>query len=133
MACQDAKDRGFDEALLLDVDGYIAEGPGANIFFELGGKLITPERGSILPGITRATILDICIDLELEVEERKILPQEIMGADSAFFCGTAAEVIGIKTLDRVPFKKDWDASKGFLIQRAYKKLVLGKDYSLLVA
>ena len=133
LACQDAKDDGFDEALLLDVEGFVAEGPGANIFFEVEGKLITPEAGSILPGITRATIIDICRDLEIDVTERKILPEEIIDFDSAFFCGTAAEVIGIRSIDRVPFKKDWDETKGFLIQQAYKKLVLGKDYSLLVA
>ena len=133
LACQDAKDKGFDEALLLDVDGYVAEGPGANVFFEVEGKLITPQTGSILPGITRATILEICNDLDIEVEERRILPEEIMRADSGFFCGTAAEVIGIHSIDRIPFKKEWNESKGFLIQQAYKKLVLGKDYSLLVA
>ncbi len=133
LACQDAKDKGFDEALLLDVDGFVAEGPGANIFFEVEGKLITPQLGSILPGITRATIIEICNDLDIEVVERKILPEEIVSFDSGFFCGTAAEVIGIQSIDRVPFKKEWNDSKGFLIQQAYKKLVLGKDYSLLVA
>ena len=133
LACQEAKDKGFDEALLLDVEGFVAEGPGANVFFELDGRLITPQLGSILPGITRATIIEICNDLDIEVEERKILPSEIMGIDSAFFCGTAAEVIGLQSIDRVPFRKEWDDSKGFLIQQAYKKLVLGKDYSLLVA
>lgn len=133
LACQDARDKGFDEALLLDVDGFIAEGPGANIFFEVAGKLVTPQLGSILPGITRATIIEICNDLDIEVEERKILPSETGSMESAFFCGTAAEVIGIQSIDRVPFKKEWNETKGFLIQQAYKKLVLGKDYSLLVA
>ena len=133
LACQDAKDKGFDEALLLDVNGNIAEGPGANVFFELDGRLITPPLGNILPGITRATIIEICNDLDIEVEEKNILPDQVMGIDSAFFCGTAAEVIGIQSINRVPFKKEWDDSKGFLIQQAYKKLVLGKDYSLLVA
>ena len=133
LACQDAKDKGYDEALLLDVNGFVAEGPGANIFFETNGKLITPQLGNILPGITRATILDICNDLDIEVIQKNIYPGEILGADSAFFCGTAAEVIGIQTLDNVPFKKDWNESKGFLIQQAYKQMVLGKDYSLLVA
>ena len=133
LACQDAKDKGFDEALLLDVNGNVAEGPGANVFFELDGRLITPPLGNILPGITRATIIEICNDLDIEVEEKNILPEQVMGIDSAFFCGTAAEVIGIQSINRVPFKKEWDDSKGFLIQQAYKKLVLGKDYSLLVA
>ena len=133
LASQDAKDKGFDEALLLDLNGFVAEGPGANVFFEIDGALITPQPGNILPGITRATILEICSDLEIEVVEKNILPGEILGADSAFFCGTAAEVIGIKSLDKVSFKKDWNDSLGFLVQQAYKQMVLGKDYSQLRA
>jgi branched-chain amino acid aminotransferase len=128
LATQEAKDLGFDEALLLDVDGFVAEGSGANIFIEQDGILYTPQLGSILPGITRATVLELCSELGIDVIEKRILPKDLHGADSAFFCGTAAEVIGLDSLDDVPFQKQWSDSLGSIIQAAYKKLVLEKEY-----
>ena len=128
MATQEAKDKGFDEALLLDIEGYVAEGPGANFFIEKDGVLYTPQLGSILPGITRATVLEICQELDIEVIERKLTPEEVKNADSAFMCGTAAEVIGVASLDDYAFPKAWNESLGAIIQKAYKKLVLEKDY-----
>ena len=127
LATQEAKDLGFDEALLLDINGYVAEGPGANIFVEKGGVLYTPQRGSILPGITRATVIELCGELGIEVVEKNIHPEEVHGADSAFYCGTAAEVIGIPSLDKVPFKKEWKETLGARLQKAYKALVLQKE------
>lgn len=129
LATQEAKDAGYDEALMLDVDGFVAEGPGANIFFEKDGVLHTPQLGSILPGITRATVLELCGELGIEVTERKIKPEEILSADSAFMCGTAAEVIGVQSLDDVAFTKPWNESLGAIIQKAYKNLVLEKEYN----
>ena len=60
LASQEAKAKGFDEALLSDINGFVAEAPGANVFYEKDGKLFTPSLGNILPGITRATVLEIC-------------------------------------------------------------------------
>ena len=128
LATQEAKDRGFDEALLLDANGFIAEGPGANIFFEKNGILYTPQLGSILPGITRATVIELCEELGIKAVEKQITLEELKAADSAFFCGTAAEVIGIASLDKVPFPKQWNQSLGAKLQKAYKNLVLEKDY-----
>ncbi|MDQ6608637.1 MAG: branched-chain amino acid transaminase [Bacteroidota bacterium] len=128
MATQEAKDLDFDEALLLDIDGFIAEGPGANVFVQIDGVLHTPQLGSILPGITRATVLEICNELEIEVLERQIKPEEMRGADSAFYCGTAAEIIGLHSLDKIPFQLEWKDSLGAVIQKAYKKIVLEKEY-----
>ena len=127
MATQEAKDLGFDEALLLDVNGNVAEGPGANIFVEKNNVLYTPQRGSILPGITRATVIELCQELGIEVVEKALKPEDVHGADSAFFCGTAAEVIGIRSLDKVPFTKEWKTSLGARLQKAYKALVLEKE------
>jgi len=62
LATTEAKEKGFDEALLLDTDGFLAEGPGSNLFFEKEGKLFTPKTGNILPGITRATVIELCKD-----------------------------------------------------------------------
>ena len=129
MATQEAKDLGYDEALMLDVEGFVAEGPGANIFVERNGVLYTPQLGSILPGITRATVLEICERLDFKVVQKKLTLEEVHGADSAFFCGTAAEVIGINSLDDIAFTKPWKESLGVQIQRAYKDLVLDKAHT----
>ncbi len=128
LATQEAKDFGFDEALLLDIDGFIAEGPGANIFVEQDGTLYTPQLGSILPGITRATVIELCNELGIELVQKQIEPSEVYGADSAFFCGTAAEVIGIESLDNIPFKNEWENSHGYILQQAYKCRVLEKPF-----
>lgn len=128
LASQEAKAKGFDEALLNDMNGFIAEGPGANIFIEKDGTLYTPSPGNILPGITRATVLEICETLDIAVVEKQITTRELHKADSAFFCGTAAEVIGIESIDSISFPKNWNDTLGIQIQNAYKNLVVEKDY-----
>jgi branched-chain amino acid aminotransferase len=128
LASQEAKAKGFDEALLNDMNGFIAEGPGANVFIENNGVLYTPKLGNILPGITRATVLEICESLDIPVVEKQITQDDIHGADSAFFCGTAAEVIGMESLDNIPFKKQWSDTLGIQIQKAYKNLVVEKEF-----
>jgi branched-chain amino acid aminotransferase len=127
LACQEAKDTGFDEALLLDSKGFVAEAPGANIFFEKNGILYTPCEGNILAGITRATVLGICADLGIQVVQNDFTTDEVLASDSAFLCGTAAEIIGLASLDKIPFTKNWNDSIGAVIQKAYKNLVLEKD------
>ncbi len=128
MACQEAKDNGFDEALLLDANGFVAEGPGANIFFEKDGKLFTPPAKNILPGITRATVIDICDELNIDVQEKLFTTDELKNADAAFFCGTAAEVIGWKSLDDINFTLPWNETVSKTIQEAYKCKVLQQKY-----
>jgi len=123
LASQEAKAQGFDEALLNDISGFVAEGPGANMFFEKDGKLCTPATGNILPGITRATVFEICEELGIEVEEKFFTTEEVKQADAAFFCGTAAEIIGWESLDNVPFKKSWQQSVGNIIKEAYTNKV----------
>ena len=130
LASQEAKSKGFDEALLSDMNGNIAEGPGANIFFEKEGKLVTPPKGHILAGITRATVLELCQEMGIEVEERHFLTDELKQADAAFFCGTAAEVIGFESLDNVKFQKNWNETISRAIQVAYKNRVTEKDQKL---
>ncbi len=124
MASQEAKANGFDEALLTDINGYVAEGPGANVFYEKDGHLFTPATGNILPGITRATVLEICDELLIPVKEKLITLDELKEADAVFFCGTAAEVIGWESLDNRPFKISWKDSVGNKIQQAYKNKVV---------
>lgn len=123
LATTEAKSKGFDEALLTDMNGFIAEGPGANFFIEKNGKLITPPLGNILAGITRQTVFEIAKELHFEIEERLFTPEEIYTADSAFFCGTAAEVIGIASVNEYQFSLKWEDSIGALIQKKYKRRV----------
>lgn len=123
MASQEAKAAGYDEALLLDMHDHVAEAPGANMFFEKDGTLYTPSLGNILPGITRATVLELCATHAIPVVETSFGIDAIKGADAAFFCGTAAEVIGLESIDDVPFTKNWDDTASKKIQSAYQKLV----------
>jgi branched-chain amino acid aminotransferase len=129
LATSEAKVRGYDEALMLDMNGHVAEAPGANFFFEKDGVLYTPPLGHILPGITRQTVINICKELDIPVQEQQFKPEALIDADSAFLCGTAAEVVGIESIDAKPFVKDWKDSLGNIIQEAYKSQVLDKTFS----
>jgi branched-chain amino acid aminotransferase len=123
MASQEAKAAGYDEALLLDMHDHVAEAPGANVFFEKDGTLYTPSLGNILPGITRATVIELCATHAISVVETSFGIDAIKGSDAAFFCGTAAEVIGLESIDDIPFTKNWDDTASKKIQSAYQKLV----------
>jgi branched-chain amino acid aminotransferase len=127
LASQEAKANGYDEALLLDVNGNVAEGTGANVFFEKNKVLYTPAKGNILPGITRATVIELSKELNISVEENFLKSEKMKGADSCFFCGTAAEIVGIESLDNIPFKLKWEDSLGYILQRAYKNLIREKN------
>jgi len=126
LATSDARKSGYDEALLLDCEGYLAEGPGANLFFEKDGKLYTPAAGHILPGITRATVFEMCRELGVTVEEGRFTAEDLFEADSAFFCGTGAEIIGIQTIDHKVFKQEWTDSIGSKLRQMYLLLVREK-------
>ena len=128
LATTEAKQKGFDEALLLDAHGNVAEGPGANFFFEKDEVLYTSPLGNILPGITRATMFELCNEMGFKLVEKYFTPQEVKGADSAFFTGTAAEVAGIASLDRVPFKLKWEDSLGAILQAKYTRRVAFNEY-----
>jgi branched-chain amino acid aminotransferase len=99
LAVREAVECGCDEALLLDHEGYVAEGSGENIFIVRRGKLYTPDLTSALEGITRETICTIAQENGLEVAEKRITRDEVYVADEAFFTGTAAEVTPIRELD----------------------------------
>jgi branched-chain amino acid aminotransferase len=123
LATAEAKAQGYDEALLLDANGNVAEGPGANFFFEKNGKLYTPPRGNILPGITRNTIIDLARKTGIEVEEKYFTIEDIKAADGAFFTGTAAEVTGIESINEVKFNLPFDKTIGAKIAKKYQDLV----------
>ena len=99
MALQEAMNNGYDEALLLDANGFVMEGSGENIFIVKDGKLHTPDLTSALDGITRKTIMTIAAEFNIPVIERRITRDEVYIADEAFFTGTAAEVTPIREVD----------------------------------
>jgi branched-chain amino acid aminotransferase len=99
LANNEATDHGYDEALLLDTEGYVAEGAGENLFIIRDGKIATPELTSALDGITWRSIQIVCGDLGIPVEARKLTRDDVYIADEAFFTGTAAEVTPIRELD----------------------------------
>ena len=99
LANQEAHQHGYDEALLLDVDGFVAEGSGENIFIVQNGKLYEPELTSALDGITRDSVITLAQDMGIEVIAKRITRDELYIADEAFFTGTAAEVTPIRELD----------------------------------
>lgn len=128
LATTEAKSLGYDEALLLDLHGNVAEGPGANFFFEKNGKLYTAPLGNILAGITRQTVFELAKELGIEVVEKYFPPQEVYEADGAFFTGTAAEVAGIASLDGKTFNLPWEDTLGAVLSNAYLNRVQKLEY-----
>jgi branched-chain amino acid aminotransferase len=126
LARSEAKSRGFDDAIMLDQNGNVAETSSANIFFEQNGCLFTPPLGHIFPGITRGTVFSICKQLGIPVVERAFTIAELAEADTAFICGTAAEISGILSLNDQPFKKQFQITASFAVQSAYSGTVLEK-------
>ena len=99
LALQEAMIDGYDEAMLLDNEGYVTEGSGENIFLVKSGVIYTPDLTSALNGITRNTIFTMCKELGIEIKEKRITRDEVYIADEAFFTGTAAEVTPIREVD----------------------------------
>lgn len=128
LATTEAKNKEYDEALLLDMNGNVAEGPGANFFFEKDDKLYTAPLGNILAGITRQTVLELAEELEIEVVEKYFTPEEVYYADGAFFTGTAAEVAGIESLDDKKFNLPWEDTLGAMLSAAYLNRVKKLEY-----
>ena len=102
LALQEAVACGYDEAMLLDPEGYVAEGSGENIFLVRDGILYTPELTSALEGITRDTVIRLADEIGVPVREKRITRDEVYVADEAFFTGTAAEVTPIREVDNRP-------------------------------
>ncbi|MBF2052209.1 MAG: branched-chain amino acid transaminase [Candidatus Sericytochromatia bacterium] len=128
LAVMDAKDRGFDEALLLNEHGDLAEGSGENIFLVKDGKIYTnPINASILAGITRDTILKVASDLGYEVHIGALTVGQILTADEAFFTGTAVEVTPIREVDLRPVGDGQNYPITRHLQKTYFKIVKGKE------
>jgi branched-chain amino acid aminotransferase len=127
MALSEAIKDGYDEALLLDPEGYVAEGSGENIFVVKGNVIYTPEVTSALNGITRRTVFTLAADAGMEIVEKRITRDEIYIADEAFFTGTAAEVTPIAELDNRAIGSGVRGPVTEQLQSAYFDLVHGRN------
>ncbi len=127
LALQEAISHGCDEALLLDVDGYVSEGSGENFFMITDGIIYTPELTSALDGITRKTIMQLAKEEGYEVREKRITRDEVYTADEAFFTGTAAEVTPIRELDNRPIGQGSRGSITEILQAKYFDVVHGRS------
>ena len=123
LASYEARKKGADEALMLDVDGNIAQAPGANFFLEKDGVLYTPAEGHILPGITRNTMFEYAGELGFEIREQAIPVEMLHDADSAFLTGTATEIVGVKSIEGIKMKKDWADSMGAVLAGVYQNRI----------
>lgn len=126
-AHSEAAKKGFDEAIMLDEKGNIAEGPGENIFVIKNKKVFTPKRGAILFGITRNVVIQIGKDLGYKVKEKIISVRELKSADEAFFTGTAAEITPIRKVDKTTIGFGRRGPITEEIQSAFYDIVKGKN------
>ena len=127
IAHQEVAQDGYDEAMLLDVDGYVAEGAGENIFIVKKGKLYTPDLTSCLEGITRDSILTLASDMGIDLIEKRITRDEVYCAEEAFFTGTAAEVTPIRELDTRVIGSGSRGPVTTRLQQAFFDIVSGKN------
>lgn len=128
LALQEALTDGYDEALLLDNEGYVAEGSGENIFLVKNGVIYTPDLTSALNGITRNTIFTLAQELGVEIKEKRITRDEVYIADEAFFTGTAAEVTPIRELDNRPIGSGTRGPITEKLQTLYFDVVHGRHH-----
>ncbi len=127
LANQEVTAHGYDEALLLDTDGYVSEGSGENVFIVRDGRLYTPDLASCLDGITRDAVITMAHDLGIEVIEKRITRDEMYCADEAFFTGTAAEVTPIRELDDRPIGEGVRGPVTARLQALFFDVVAGKN------
>jgi len=126
LAKTESERNGFQEAILLDPQGYVAECTGENLFIVRDGKVITPSTAPVLEGITRQSIYTIAKDLGYEVIEMPVSRDQLYNADEVFVCGTAAEVIGLSEID---YRQIGDGKSGKItreIQNVYHDAIRGK-------
>tara|TARA_A100001011_G_C14302095_1_gene841273 strand:+ start:1060 stop:1947 length:888 start_codon:yes stop_codon:yes gene_type:complete len=126
LAHQEVSKNGYDEALMLDTDGYVSEGAGENLFIVKKNIIYTTDLTTCLDGITRDTVFELAKEMGITIKEKRITRDEIYGADEAFFTGTAAEITPIKELDD---RQIGDGKKGEItnnLQQLFFDIVAGK-------
>ena len=122
MSKEFAEEKGYNDALMLDYRGYVAEGTGANIFFIKGKEIHTPIPDCFLNGITRQTVIEMVKEQGFNIIERHIKPEEISNFDEAFLTGTAAEITPIQSIDEIKFNTG-DNTQNFKFMQDYHKIV----------
>ena len=128
LASQEARSKGYDEALMFDTRGTISQAPGANFFLEKEGVLYTPEPGSIMTGITRKVIMEFADEMNIRVIEQPITVDMIHEADSAFLTGTATEVVSVRSIEGIEMKQKWENSIGAQLAAIYQHRIRNDDY-----
>ncbi|MDO1446229.1 branched-chain amino acid transaminase [Rhodocytophaga aerolata] len=123
LASTEARNAGYDEAILLDQNGFVAEGAASNLFIEKNGKLYTPPRGNILPGVTRGAVMEMAKEKEIEVIEKLFTTDELYAADAAFLTGTAVEIAPIKSVNKIQYKKEYHHTITYELERDFKHFV----------
>ena len=127
MALHEALDKGADEAIMLDKDGFISEGSGENIFIVKNDSIFTPTTNHCLNGITRQSVIQIAKDLDFNIQEKNLEYDDLLNADEAFFTGTAVEIIPISKLDKKSINngKRGDITKE--LQNKFQQIISGED------
>ena len=129
MALHEALDKGADEALMLDKNGYISEGSGENIFIVKDDVIYTPTTEHCLNGITRQSVMQIAEDLNLQIFEKDIDYEYLLNADEAFFTGTAVEITPISKIDNNFINNGKRGKITELLQNKFQQIICGKDYT----
>ena len=127
MALHEAIDKGADEALMMDANGFISEGSGENIFIVKDLKLMTPTKDHCLNGITRQSVIQIAKDLNYDVIEKNLTFDDLISADEAFFTGTAVEITPISKVDDVKIGHDGAGKITKVLQNKFDEVISGKD------
>ena len=127
MALHEAIDKGADEALMMDANGFISEGSGENIFIVKNLKLMTPTKDHCLNGITRQSVIQIAKDLNYDVIEKNLTFDDLISADEAFFTGTAVEITPISKVDDVKIGHDGAGEITKVLQNKFDEVISGKD------
>ena len=131
MALHEAIDKGADEALMMDSNGFISEGSGENIFIVKDLKLMTPTKDHCLNGITRQSVIQIAKDLNYDVIEKNLTFDDLISADEAFFTGTAVEITPISKVDDVKIGRDGAGEITKVLQNKFDEVISGKDLNYL--
>ena len=131
MALHEAIDKGADEALMMDANGFISEGSGENIFIVKDLKLMTPTKDHCLNGITRQSVIQIAKDLNYDVIEKNLTFDDLISADEAFFTGTAVEITPISKVDDVKIGHDGAGEITKVLQNKFDEVISGKDLNYL--
>ncbi|MBI2658556.1 branched-chain amino acid transaminase [Candidatus Woesearchaeota archaeon] len=127
LAMYEVRKKGYDEALMLDLDNYVSEGPAENIFMVKNKTLIAPKSRSALPGITRKSILEISKGIGIKAYEKKVRAKELKNADELFFCGTATEIAPVIAIDGKRVGNGKAGEITLKIRQKYRDVVRGKD------